>query len=122
MVSTVGVYHQLRIRTDCLAGGDDASQVLLRLAPDLHLDAWNTLRDPAGELLPKALDRVGGEASAAVDRHALVEAAEQVGERDLEQPRLQIPECSVHGRDGHGADTRASDVAEGVLHRDPGRL
>jgi hypothetical protein len=122
VVGTVGVDHQLGIRADGPARGDDASKVLLRLASDLHLDAGDALRDPAGELLPEALDGVGSEASATVDGHALVEAPEQVGERDLKQPRLQVPERCIHGRDGHRTDSRPPGVAEGVLHRGPGRL
>src|SRR5436305_15069893 len=45
--------------------------------------------------------------------------AEQVGERDPEPARLQVPERLVDGRDRTGGDSGPAGVAHGGVHREP---
>ena len=92
------------------------------LAAHLHLHARDTTLGPAGELLSQALVRVGGEAAASIHGHARVEAAQQVGQRDTEQPRLEVPQRDVHRGHRHRAERLLPEVAHRVLHRGPGRL
>jgi hypothetical protein len=53
------------------------------------------LLDPGSELLADPPERVRGEAAAAVDGRLVARAAEEVDERQPEQPRLQVPERQV---------------------------
>src|SRR5215212_8440124 len=120
-IGAVGVDQQLGALADSLPDGPDPLRVLLGLAPDLHFDAGDPLGDPAAELLPEPIGRVGGEPAAAVDRHGVVKARERVGERDLQELRLQVPEGDVDRRDGHRADAGTAGVADRALHRRPRR-
>ena len=69
--------------------------------------------DPAAELLREPLVGIGGEASAAVDRHRLVHGVEQRRQRQPEQARLQVPERGVDGGDRHRGDAGPAEVAAG---------
>jgi ribosomal protein L15 len=55
------------------------------------------------ELLLETLKGVGGESSAAVTRYLFPDHPEQPGERDLKQPRLQVPQRAVDRRYRHPA-------------------
>ena len=72
-VGAVGVDEQLRVGTDRLARHPHPLDVDrwpgAPIGADLHLDARDSLLDPAAELLGELRVRVGGEAAAAVDRH-----------------------------------------------------
>src|SRR6185312_3296727 len=51
--------------------------VVTRMRADLHLDARNSGRDPAAELLLQPRDRIRRESPAAIDGHALAHGTEQ---------------------------------------------
>ncbi len=113
----VGVDEELGPRSDRPAGERQAARIFVGVPPDLDLDARNAGLDPAAELLAELLVVEVREAAAAVDRYAFVEAGQEVGERQLEQASLQVPERDVDCGDRHRADPRAARVAELVLHR-----
>jgi hypothetical protein len=65
---------------------------------------------------------VRGEAAAAVDRHLVAPAAEQHGEREREQLRLEVPQRDVHRGDRGGGQALAAEVAHLAAERLPGAL
>src|SRR5438045_3182964 len=66
---------------------------------DLH-GTYPEIGHPSADLLGQAVVVVGGEAAAAVHRDLDVVRPEQAVQRDSEQPRLEVPQCDVHRRDG----------------------
>ncbi len=113
----VGVDEELGLRPDRPAGEGEPPRVGVGVAADLDLDARNPGLDPAAQLLAELLVVEVGEAAAAVDRHAFVEARQQLGQGQVEKPSLEVPERDVDRGDRHRADPRAAGVAEFVLHR-----
>ena len=118
-VRAVGVDHQLRVLADRLARRANALRVRVRVRAHLHLHARDPLRDPRGELLLKFLPRVWREASRSVDGHGLVSRSQHADERRVEQPRVQVPERHVDGRNGHRGDSGTAEIAKRVDHRRP---
>src|SRR6266540_1457344 len=74
---------------------------------------------PAEQLPFQLLVGQRGEAAAAVHRHLVPGRAEQLHQRDAEQPRLQVPQRRVHRRDGVRHDARPPEVPDRPDHRAP---
>ena len=55
--------------------------------------------------------------AAAVHRHAVARRAEQIEQRNAEQPRLEVPQGTVHGGNRARADTGPPEVAHLPEHR-----
>ncbi len=113
----VGVDEQLGLVPDRGAGYLEALRIGIGVSADLDLDARDAGLDPAAKLLGEPIGCVVGEAAAAVDRDALVEPRQDVGEREVEEARLQVPERDVDRRGGHRADAGPAGIAELCLDR-----
>src|SRR5579875_252884 len=92
---TVGIDVELHVRADRLPRHAHAVKIATRLAADLHLHPRDALRHPAHELLAKPLTGEGAKTAGAVHRYALAGSVKQRRERQLKQPRLQIPQRGV---------------------------
>src|SRR5207247_71464 len=69
----VRVDVELRVVADREARDADTVEIAGGLPPDLHLDAWNAVVDPARELTRELLVCVRAETAAAVDGRRLVD-------------------------------------------------
>ena len=103
-VTAVGVHVELDVGADHPAREGDPGQVPAGpRAPglaNLDLDPGDAqVARPAFELGARGGLVVGGETSAAVDRHLVAGRAEQPANRQPEQGRLQVPEGRVDRRD-----------------------
>ena len=54
IVGAVGVYEELDVIADCLAGGAHPIEIILGTCSDLHLHPTDSLSCPAAELLLKS--------------------------------------------------------------------
>ena len=61
----------------------------------------------------------GGETAGAIDAARVAAAAEQVAERNVEQPGLQVPPGDVDRAEGLHEQTAGAEVAPGAVHRLP---
>ena len=114
VVGTVGVDEELDLGPDRLAGPSHPAQIVGRLTADLHLNRPDAAFHPAAELRLELVVAVRGEAAAAVDRDLLPPGPEQMVQRDLEQTRLEVPECRVDRGDGARRQPAATVVADRV--------
>ena len=104
-----------------LARRGDPAHVGGRVAPDLHLHAWDPRLDPPAQLTAQPRGIVRREPAAAVDRHALARHAQQLGHRPVEELPPQVPERDVDRRDRHRRDPVTAEVANLGTHRGPDR-
>src|SRR5207237_10571110 len=116
----VRVDVELRLVADRLPRRVEALRVARGLARDLDLHPRDPLSDPALELLTEPVERVRGEAAAAVDECLVAGPSDEIDERQLEEPRFQIPEREVDGRQRAEPDPRPARVPERDSHRLPG--
>ena len=90
-------------------------------SPILILTRGDALPDgPAGELLAQPAGVVGGEPTAAVDRHLPAHSTEQAVQGKVEQPGLEVPQGHVDGGEGVAGHTGAACVAQRRDHRGEG--
>src|SRR5256714_10669530 len=89
------------------------------MSADFHLDASNTFVDPGAELFLKLFERIGSETAAAVDRHAFTHCSQYRHERQIKQPRFQVPERGVNCSNGHRDNARTAQISNRVYHCRP---
>ena len=115
-VRAVRIGHQLDIRPRRRARRPHALAIELAIAPDLQLHPPVTRRDVARDLGRQLVGRRRREAAARVHRHARARAAEELGERHVEQARLQVPQRDVDRRDRARDHAGAPVVAHRLQH------
>jgi hypothetical protein len=86
----VRVDEQLGV-ADGRTRGAGTRLVAVRLAAALHLHLRHPVGEPSGQLPLQSRQRRGGDAATAVDRDGGPVARQQRGERQLEQPGLEVP-------------------------------
>jgi hypothetical protein len=96
--------------------------VLLRFAADFHLDAPDALVDPPGQLFLQFVERIGSKAATAVYGHTCLHLSPKGNQRQIEQPRLQVPQRVIDSGDRHRTDPRPAQIADRGGHRIPARL
>lgn len=120
-VRPVGVDVQLDLVADDTPGKGDSGDVP-RLAapprlPDLHLDPRDLpLLRPPLELGPCRRVVIGGKSTAAVERYSLGCPPEEIGQRDVQNLRLAIPQRNVDGGNGGADDAGPAEIPTGPHH------
>ena len=67
----------------------------------------------------KLVDRIGGEASTAVDRDSIMHGSQQGHQGKFENPRLEVPERRIDPGDCHRDNPRAAEVSNRGSHGRP---
>ncbi len=83
-VGAVGVHNKLCFVSDGGTGGPNPVEVFGRVRTDFHLHARDSLRRPAGQLVPQTPIGVRSETAAAVDRHGVAGRPEERDERQIQ--------------------------------------
>ncbi len=118
-VRAVGVDHDPGVRADELVHQADSLQVPPRIDPDLDLHAGAARGLPVHHLFGEFVVGEVHEAARPVHRRRVPHLAEQGGQRQFQQSRLQIPQRDVDRADRVRHHTGGPDIAARLAHSLP---
>jgi hypothetical protein len=119
----VGVDHQRKLRAQVLAHRREPRDVFAEaLAAHLHLDGAKALLQVGVGLGEQLVERQVEVHAARVARHARAMPAEQLPQRHVRAPGLQVPQGDVDGGQRQHGRTAAAAVVQGPPELLPQRL